>query len=173
MGKKSAKLKQVQQRTSMRKLRGSRNPSNNNIADTKDCPSVGSCDDIDELFKYIANDILKAKETSGCPSDSDDFTEDIQYESFPFNLSGNARKCGNDFDKACQAMKWTSCESCNTKFPDMPMKNDHMCMQCARKPLKSSKANNMDPGSVPVELRHLTEIEKLVVAQVHPLISLY
>ena len=31
----------------------------------------------------------------------------------------------------------------------------------------------MDPGEVPDELSDLTDIEKLVIAQAHPVISLY
>ena len=33
--------------------------------------------------------------------------------------------------------------------------------------------NNMDPGEVPEELRGLTQIEEMLIAQIFPIISIY
>ena len=38
---------------------------------------------------------------------------------------------------------------------------------------KVSADNNMDPGEISDELRDLTEIEKMLIAQVFPIVSVY
>ncbi|CAG8756726.1 21775_t:CDS:2, partial [Rhizophagus irregularis] len=55
--------------------------------------------------------------------------------------------------------KHSLCTTCNESFPSIPK--------------KFSKDNNMDPGKVPDKLRDLTEIEKMLVAQVFPVMSVY
>ncbi|GBC48157.2 uncharacterized protein LOC105316640 [Rhizophagus irregularis DAOM 181602=DAOM 197198] len=53
--------------------------------------------------------------------------------------------------------------------------NKRECRRChkEKQPKKFSKDNNMDPGKVPDKLRDLTEIEKMLVAQVFPVMSVY
>ena len=38
---------------------------------------------------------------------------------------------------------------------------------------KFSARNNMDPGEVPKELRDLTQIEEILIAQIFPIVSVY
>ncbi|PKK57165.1 hypothetical protein RhiirC2_640207, partial [Rhizophagus irregularis] len=49
------------------------------------------------------------------------------------------------------------------------------CQHCykEKQPKKFSKDNNMDPGEVPDQLRDLTEIEEILVAQIFPVMSVY
>ncbi|PKC51700.1 hypothetical protein RhiirA1_483178 [Rhizophagus irregularis] len=66
------------------------------------------------------------------------------------------------------------CTTCNESFPSIVIIRGE-CRRChkEKQPKKFSKDNNMDPGKVPDELRDLTEIEKMLVAQVFPVMSVY
>ncbi|PKY46255.1 hypothetical protein RhiirA4_300765, partial [Rhizophagus irregularis] len=51
-----------------------------------------------------------------------------------------------------------------------------MCRRCyndKNEIKKFSGANNMDPGDVPEELKDLTKIEEMLIAQTFPIISVY
>src|SRR2546423_12854221 len=51
-----------------------------------------------------------------------------------------------------------------------------MCRRCfteKKHPKKFSAGNNMDPGDVPDELKGLTDIEEMLIAQVFTVITVY
>ena len=51
-----------------------------------------------------------------------------------------------------------------------------ICYQCYMEkmnPKKFSKENNMDPGVVPEELKGLTKIEEMLIAQVFTVMTVY
>ena len=83
-------------------------------------------------------------------------------------------KLGEKFDKSCSKIKWNSCQSCQRSFPGLVIKNDK-CSSCNNILTKElfTQENNMDPGEIPEELQNLTDIEQLLIAQVHPIISLW
>ncbi|PKK60286.1 hypothetical protein RhiirC2_793548 [Rhizophagus irregularis] len=67
------------------------------------------------------------------------------------------------------------CLMCNERFPSINLILG-MCRYCygdKNEIKKFSHANNMDPGDVPEELKDLTEIEEMLIAQTFPIISVY
>lgn len=70
------------------------------------------------------------------------------------------------------AIKWVSCVGCKTKVLDIS--TEGICTYCKKdkedrsEVLMFSETNKMDPGEVPVELCRLTDLEKILIARVHP-----
>jgi hypothetical protein len=67
------------------------------------------------------------------------------------------------------------CPTCNERFPSIKLVKGE-CRRCYfdKNPVKKfSLDNNMDPGDVPDELRGLTEIEEMLIAQIFPIVSVY
>jgi len=63
----------------------------------------------------------------------------------------------------------------NKRIPGMIL-FEGMCRRCHREksiPKKFSKENNMDPGELPKQLKGLTEIEEMLIAQVFCVMSVY
>src|SRR5436853_6411128 len=68
------------------------------------------------------------------------------------------------------------CSICSERIPCMILINNITCRRCHTEkhvPKKFSADNNMDPGEVPDELKGLTEIEEMLIAQVFTVISVY
>lgn len=74
------------------------------------------------------------------------------------------------FDAECAKIVWYTCKNCRRSFPDSNLVDD-ICNLCVKHPLRGTSANNMDPGIVPKELQNLTDIEKMVIAKVHTVIT--
>src|SRR5579863_8581669 len=51
--------------------------------------------------------------------------------------------------------------------------NKSLCSGCRKHPNKFNAANNMDPGPIPEELQNLSPLEELLIAMVHPVITVY
>lgn len=81
------------------------------------------------------------------------------------------------FRKAINELKWGWCLECNTKFPNMSARG--LCNFCKKDKDKHSEyslfsaRNLMNPGRVPIELSRLTNLESLLIAPVHPVMSVY
>ncbi|XP_026422477.1 uncharacterized protein LOC113318524 [Papaver somniferum] len=82
------------------------------------------------------------------------------------------------FRKSMNEIRWGRCEECKTTFLDIPAK--WICNFCEKDKnqhpggvLLFSEANNMDPGDEPDKLSRLSDLEKLLIARVHPMISVY
>lgn len=79
------------------------------------------------------------------------------------------------FRSKIDKIKHTLCPTCNECFPSIVLVQGE-CRRCnaeKNRPKKFSEENNMDPGDVPEELRDLTEIEEMLIAQVFPVMSVY
>ncbi len=67
------------------------------------------------------------------------------------------------------------CPICNERIPSMTLVKG-MCRCCHTEnslPKKFSAENNMDPGDVPEELKELSEIEEMLIAQVFTVMTVY
>ena len=72
-------------------------------------------------------------------------------------------------------IRYNECPICNERIPGMTLVMG-MCRHCYKEkktPKKFSNGNNMDPGPVPEELKGLTEIEEMLIAQVFTVMSVY
>ncbi|KAF5194757.1 hypothetical protein FRX31_015656, partial [Thalictrum thalictroides] len=93
---------------------------------------------------------------------------------FGSTILTNAQK----FRKSCQEIKWVSCPECRRNFPDVKLSSG-ICTTCslekqrAKNPHMFSAANCMDPGIVPIELSRLSNLEQILVARIHPVMSVY
>ena len=66
-----------------------------------------------------------------------------------------------------------TCRVCNeNSFIANPVQVD-VCTRCLRDPIKFSDGNNMHPGVLPIELSGLTHVEKMLIAQVNPLMVIH
>ncbi|CAG8807182.1 13042_t:CDS:1, partial [Dentiscutata erythropus] len=72
-------------------------------------------------------------------------------------------------------LKHTLCPVCNKCFPSIVLvKGECRCCYNEKStPKKFSAENNMDPSDMPKELKGLTEIEEMLIAQVFPVMSVY
>ncbi len=63
---------------------------------------------------------------------------------------------------------------CNKRFPSITIvERECQCCHKEKASKKFSKDNNMDLDEVPDELQNLTEIEKMLIAWVFPMMSVY
>lgn len=116
-------------------------------------------------------DIHRRRQTS---HDSDTDREEGDFEN-RLTLKPNEVKAGKVFDELCSCLKFKTCYHCNRRSPELKLPTPGMCSKC-QEPIhrfKFSRENNMDPGPVPPELSGLTHIEQILIAQVHPIISMY
>lgn len=91
---------------------------------------------------------------------------------FPIEIDNEIIKCGNKFDDVCESLQWNECYNCNTSIMEV-FSNCDLCNKCKNNFDKFSVRNNMDPKSLPEELKNLSEMEKMIIALVHPIISVY
>jgi len=80
-----------------------------------------------------------------------------------------------DFCKKMENIQYKSCPVCKERSPAMNIVKG-TCRRChteKKTPKKFSAENNMDPGDVPEELKGLTEIEEMLIAQVFTVMSVY
>ncbi|XP_023241576.1 uncharacterized protein LOC111639860 [Centruroides sculpturatus] len=80
---------------------------------------------------------------------------------------------GLQFDATLSAITINSCSNCNRAFPDTKVNRSGRCNHCEKDPFKFSARNNMNPGEVPPRLQGLTYIEQMLIAQIHPRITIY
>ena len=90
-------------------------------------------------------------------------------------LSESDRKLLGKFCTEMNKLEHKICPMCNERFPSITLVLG-MCRRCysdKNEVKKFSAANNMDPGDVPEELKGLTEIEEMLIAQTFPIGSVY
>lgn len=95
----------------------------------------------------------------------------VLFPNFNIVLENDSIKKMKKFDQECSKITWYTCKNCSRSFPDLILVKD-VCKLCIKHPLRWTKANKMDPGIVPPELTDLTDIETMVIAQVHTVISI-
>lgn len=96
----------------------------------------------------------------------------INNEYIKYNYSPNVIKAAKNFDDSCSSLSFNSCNNCNTRFINDKIKNNS-CTKCLKNSIKFTKNNNMDPGEIPEPLKNLTYIEQMLIAQVHPVMSIF
>lgn len=74
----------------------------------------------------------------------------------------------NKFEDKMKKLEFWKCSNCNQEYIDF---NQVKC--CSRNEIKYSEDNDMQPGDVPDELKCLSPLEELLIAQVHPVMSIY
>lgn len=85
------------------------------------------------------------------------------------------RKLLHSFRSKIDKLSNNLCPVCNECFPSIEIVQGECC-RCymeGNEVKKFSTKNNMDPGEVPKELRGLTQIEEMLIAQIFPIISVY
>lgn len=100
--------------------------------------------------------------------------EAVPFDRIPFVYSVNAIRCAANFDNACNTFNHEICSNCKQHDPEMPLVKS-LCKSCCNDnyAYKWGPLNNVDPGPVPEELRNLTYIECMLIARVHPVVSIY
>ncbi|CAG8719914.1 12376_t:CDS:2, partial [Racocetra fulgida] len=90
-------------------------------------------------------------------------------------LSETDHKLLQKFRAEMNKLKHNSCPVCNERFPSINLVNGecHRCYNDKNELKKFSLENNMDPGDVSEELKGLTDIEEMLIAQIFPVISVY
>ncbi|KAK3907787.1 ATP-dependent DNA helicase [Frankliniella fusca] len=104
----------------------------------------------DEIISNYLSDLFKTYEMQTMGLDSTDFYYAAQFEQSMKNLD------------------WQTCEFCNVKILSWKNGCPHQ-RHCVR----FRSENNMDPGSVPVELKDLSFVEEQLISQVHPVIAVF
>ena len=90
-------------------------------------------------------------------------------------ISEDEHKMLKKFWKKMDNIRYNTCPICNERIPSMTLVNGS-CRRCNTEksnPKKFSSENNMDPGVVPDELKGLTEIEEMLIAQVFTVMTVY
>jgi ATP-dependent DNA helicase PIF1 len=79
------------------------------------------------------------------------------------------------FDAAVSNVVFLSCARCPRKSPTLKLDRNQCCTHCKNDAgvAKFSALNNMDLGDVPEVLSCLTYIEQMLIAQVHPVVTLF
>lgn len=77
-----------------------------------------------------------------------------------------------EFDKELSKIKIIRCSTCAKGHPELRLING-ICRNCSKRDGLFSAENDMDIGEVPLELMDLTMIEQILIARIHPVISLY
>src|SRR3989337_1278848 len=90
-------------------------------------------------------------------------------------ISEDEHRILQNFRNKMNNIRYNFCPICNERIPLMILVKE-MCRRCYTEktlPKKFSAENNMDPGDVPEELKGLTEIEEMLIAQVFTVMSVY
>ncbi|XP_074596436.1 uncharacterized protein LOC141851589 [Brevipalpus obovatus] len=77
------------------------------------------------------------------------------------------------FERALDELRIFDCPICKCHSPSLTMNASGPCKDCQKNAEKFTSFNNMDPGSLPPELQGLTPSEQMLIAQVHPVVTLY
>lgn len=99
----------------------------------------------------------------------DSSSENSHLVSYSHQMITAARK----FDEKIRKLEIRSCVNCFKAIPELKLDRNNRCAACAKDPNKYTSQNKMNPGVVPPELQDLTYIEQMLIAQIHPVISLY
>src|SRR4051812_1917964 len=102
-------------------------------------------------------------------------TNQTDYDNSATTISTDEHLLLQDFRKKMNDIKYEECPVCKERIPGMTLVTG-MCRRCymeKKKPKKFSEENNMDPGDVPEELKGLTDIEEMLIAQVFTVMSIY
>ncbi|GBB92622.1 hypothetical protein RclHR1_20340001 [Rhizophagus clarus] len=90
-------------------------------------------------------------------------------------LSKSDRKLLQKFCTEMNKLMYKICSACNKRFPsiNLILGMYRQCYSNKNEVKKFFVANNIDLGDVPEELKGLTEIEKILISQTFPIVSVY
>ncbi|KAK3918035.1 ATP-dependent DNA helicase, partial [Frankliniella fusca] len=107
----------------------------------------------------------------GCSSDYDLVAENPEVQNSVCNTDCELSNLSAKFEDKLKCMKVEFCDICKEKYLYYPnMKKAHRMKSTCQ---KFSDQNNMDPGVVPPELMGLTFVEQLLIALIHPVLSVF
>ncbi|KAI2802403.1 hypothetical protein BLOT_009852 [Blomia tropicalis] len=66
-----------------------------------------------------------------------------------------------------------SCTNCTRKFLGLSIDINGHCDSCQEDPIKFTERNNMKISSIPDQLKNLSYIELMLIAIIHPIVSIY
>lgn len=83
-----------------------------------------------------------------------------------------------NFETEQKKLEMKHCNLCHRRWFDLIIEEDGLCSLCHKYQVKNSinlfsADNNMNPGPQPDVLKKLTFLEEQLIAQVHPVISVY
>ena len=80
----------------------------------------------------------------------------------------------NEFDVAISDIQFRSCLNCNRRAIELRLTNG-ICSTCnsINRSIFTDEMNNMNPGHIPDELRDLTYMEQILIAQINPIMQVY
>ncbi|KAF6149267.1 hypothetical protein GIB67_026123 [Kingdonia uniflora] len=106
-----------------------------------------------------------------------DNRHDIQQDHVPepIPIPASEMSSAQLFRKSCRDITWKYCPECQRFSTDMKMygtlcSNDKPAVGVPR---KFSTRNLMDPGRIPTELSRLTNLERILIARIHPMMFFY
>ena len=76
------------------------------------------------------------------------------------------------FHKTMEAREFHVCNICSELIFARGDDNGSRCKRCEKDPVTFSVGNDMDPGTVPDELKGLTQVEQLLIAQIIPMMTI-
>ncbi|KAK3920379.1 ATP-dependent DNA helicase [Frankliniella fusca] len=107
----------------------------------------------------------------GCSSDYDLVAENPEVQNSVCDINCELSNLSAKFEDKVKCMKVEFCDICKEKYLFYPnMKKAHRMKSTCQ---KFSDRNNMDPGVVPSELMGLTFVEQLLIALIHPVLSVF
>ena len=71
------------------------------------------------------------------------------------------------------SFQWERCNNCLERFPGLNVDQAGRCRTCKRNPQYLTQHNNMNPGPVPHCFTDLSMIEQLLIARIHPVVSVF
>jgi hypothetical protein len=107
--------------------------------------------------------------------ETQDTQEDIYSRLSATTINEDELHMLKNFRNKMDNIYYKLCNVCNERIPSLTLIRE-MCRRCYNEkntPKKFSAENNMDPGEVPEELKTLTEIEEMLIAQVFTVIMVY
>ena len=104
--------------------------------------------------------------------------EDRHNEQCPHRDDARFYEYAVNFETAQKNLDFKLCNVCHRRWFDLHIEEDGSCTLCHKFNVKNevnifSADNNMDPGPQPDVLKKLTFVEEQLIAQVHPVITVY
>ncbi|KAF6171514.1 hypothetical protein GIB67_018038, partial [Kingdonia uniflora] len=109
-----------------------------------------------------------------------DNRHDIQQDHVPepIRIPAFEMSSAHLYRKSCRDITWKYCPECQRFSTDMKMSGT-LCSLCSKGkpadgvPRKFSTRNLMDLGRIPTELSRLTNLERILIARIHPMMFVY
>ena len=111
-------------------------------------------------------------------SSHDDYLHNGGWKLQSLHEQSWANECMKAFHRKQNQWQHRKCIICSEQWPVRSYLNLHpyICIRCHRdknRPKTFSSDNNMDPGSLPPCLEHLTQVEEMLIARACPIMTVY